>query len=464
LFRLTPEPISPPAPNHDAAGGYVTFEGCVRNHNEGKPVLRLEYEAYGDLAVSEGNKILAEAREMFGLLDAQCIHRTGMLEIGEKAVWIGVASPHRAEAFKACSYIIDELKKRVPIWKKEHYADGPYEWIGVNAPSDPGEYYRRQISLAEIGVDGQERLGKARVLVVGAGGLGAAALPYLTAAGIGTIGICEGDRVETSNLHRQVIFEASDRGEAKVMLAAQRLRRLNPNVTVIEHPGRLEPENAENLVDQYDIVVDGTDNFATKLLLNSTCHKLGKPLVAASVHRFEGHVLTVKPESAGGCLRCLWPEAPYDGCVGTCAETGVLGVVPGLFGILQANEVIHLALSWPTLAEHLLTFDLRSYESMRLRRRRREECPVCGTGEPELPIQINLERARTMRMVDIRELDEEPRPGFELERIPRARLGLTLEGPICLVCQRGARSTAAAMELRAAGVEAYSLRGGLDAL
>lgn len=463
-FRLTSEPIEVPPLDHEAAGGYVTFDGRVRNHNEGKPVLRLEYEAYDLLAEIEGNRILEEATSMFGLLDAQCVHRTGLLEIGESAVWIGVAASHRGEAFKACEYIIDELKKRVPIWKKEHYAEGPSEWIGVQPTSEEPDYYRRQTILAEVGEEGQAKLKAARVLVVGAGGLGSAALPYLAAAGIGHIGICDGDRVEVSNLHRQVLFEVANKGESKAELAAQRIRRLNPHIEVAVISEALVSSNASALVGDYEIVVDGTDNFAAKFLLNEVCVREAKVLVQASLHQFEGQLLVVDPASLGGCLRCLWRNAPYDGCVGTCAEAGVLGVVPGLFGVLQANEVIKLVLGLgPSLSETLLTLDLRTYDTLKLKRTRRADCPVCYPDPSQVAPQIDLElpQIQGMRLIDIRELDEEGDfPGAE--RLPRAFLGRITEGPVCLICQRGSRSAAAARELRSRGIEAFSLIGGID--
>lgn len=468
MFRITTETLVAPPMDHDGAGGFVTFEGKVRNRNEGRLVERLEYEAHVDLAESEGRKILEEAKRAFGLLEARAVHRVGVLEIGETAVWIGVAAAHRNAAFRACSYIIDEIKIRVPIWKKEHYADGESGWIGVDG-TEPANLYRRQTILPEVGEEGQAKLAAARVLVVGAGGLGCAALPYLVGAGVGRIGISEGDMVEASNLHRQVLYGFGDQGLAKGELASDAIRRQNPFVEVERHD-RLTLSSAEQIVSNYDIVLDGSDNFATKFLLNDICCRLSKPLVLASLFRFEGQLLIVCPDSPGGCLRCLWPDAPYDGCVGTCAEEGILGSVAGVFGTLQATEVLKVILGLPSAAATtMVVLDLRSLELRHLKRARRAECASCGTGTATVAIDLDWIAAseRGLAVVDIREPEEWDEEGGlpDSERIPmscgdrlreRAR-----KGPVLLVCDGGVRSSEAARSLRADGIEAYSLAGGL---
>jgi adenylyltransferase/sulfurtransferase len=475
MFKVTDAPIKPLDIDDGGAGGFVTFEGKVRNRNEGRAVLRLEYEAFGAMAEVEGQRILDEATAMFGLTQALAVHRTGLLEIGATAVWIGVAAPHRAEAFRACEYVIDELKKRVPIWKKEHYADGDSDWIGSQgegAGEPQLDFYRRQLLLPEIGEEGQRKLAAARVLVVGAGGLGCAALPYLAGAGVGSIGVCDGDAVEVSNLHRQVLFDFADRGRAKADVVAESLRRLNPFVSVRAHAERFTPTSGRSILADYDLVIDGTDNFATKFLLNDLCFALGKPLVQASLHQFDGQILVVDPGSEGGCLRCIWPEAPYDGCVGTCAEDGVLGVVPGVFGMLQANEVLKIILGIPeSLAESMLTLDLRTYETHRICRVKRPDCPTCGKGSPERAIDVPLDEALLLALpaIDIREAEEwDVIPGFEdcsrmplsdLAALHRTALG---QGAVLLICEHGVRSAHAARWLREAGIEAYSLLGGAD--
>lgn len=477
MFRIVPEPIEPGLLANDGAGGFVTFEGKVRDRNDGKRVLRLEYEAYADLAEAEGNRILAEARDAFGLLEAHAIHRTGLLEIGETAIWIGVSAPHRAEAFRACAWIIDEVKKRVPIWKKEHYEGGASDWLGAeqtDVAAIEHELFRRQTILNEVGPLGQKKLAAASVLVVGAGGLGCAALPYLAAAGVGAIGICDPDAVDLSNIHRQTLYGYGDLGLSKADLAAARIRRQSPVVEVRSHPVRLDQTNADDLIGSYDIVLDGTDNFAAKMLLNAACVRLRKPLVQASLYQFEGQILVVLPGSEGGCLRCLWPQAPYDGCVGTCGESGVLGVVPGLFGVLQANEVIKLIIGHaPVLSEEVMTLDLLTYCMLKIRRARRHDCPVCGSGtEEDVAIDIDWDRATKLGLepIDIREPDEwEHAEIAGVVRIPQSqarRLKEYIEGAGrgLLICAQGSRSARAAREFRALGFEVYSLLGGMDQL
>ncbi|GMV37604.1 MAG: hypothetical protein AMXMBFR61_21120 [Fimbriimonadales bacterium] len=381
MFRITSDVIAEDAPRDPAAGAYVVFEGRVRDTNEGRRVLAVEYEAHEELAVTEGESVLSEARERYGLQDARCVHRVGRLNVGDTAVWVCAVSGHRSQAFAACRYIIDEVKRRVPIWKKEHYAEGGSEWLrgaplGAGAVSEEA-YYSRQTLLPQLAGGGQQRLRDARVLVVGAGGLGCAALPYLVAAGVGQVSVCDSDPVDVSNLHRQVLFSANDIGRRKAEVAAERLRSLNPFVSVAAYPYRLAAENVEALVSDHDVVLDCTDNFETKFLLNDACVALGTPLVQASIYQMEGQIQLIAPGS--GCLRCQWPETPPSGCVGSCAEVGVLGVLPGLFGVLQATETIKLITGiGECLTRTLLLVDLRTYQVTRLERPPNPSCPACG--------------------------------------------------------------------------------------
>lgn len=484
MFVLTRQPIVPPPLAAAGAGGFVSFDGKVRNEHQGRPVVALEYEAFDELAGAEGDRLLAEATARYGLLAAQCIHRVGRLAVGESAVWIGVAAPHRREAFEACEWLLDQLKRRVPIWKKEHFADGDSGWIGSDvtpgeAPVTAENYYGRQTCLREVGAAGQAKLAAARVLVVGAGGLGCAAIPYLAAAGVGTLGICDFDRVEASNLHRQVLYGARDVGRPKAALAARFAQRLNPLIAVRAHPERLTAANAAGLLGDYDLVLDCTDNFATKFLLNDTAVALAKPLVQASVYQLEGQLHVYAPAAAGGCLRCVWPETPPEGCVGTCAEAGVLGVVPGVFGALQAAEALKFLLGWGTLlSDGLLLLDLATLTTTRIRRVANPHCPTCGraAGTPPPPAPVELDAWAPGRdlagwtVVDLREAHE-ARPEVALgtpawRHHPLSRLddwlGTLDRGQPCLfVCARGVRSSQLVHRLRREGwTQAYSLAGG----
>src|SRR5262245_30611874 len=370
------------------AGGFAAFEGWVRNRNEGKVVTRLEYEAFEALAVKEGERIVEEARQRFPILRAACVHRIGALEIGELAVWVGVSAPHRDEAFAACRYIIDEVKHRVPIWKKEHYLDGDSGWVNCErcAAHEHDEVarpdYSRQIALKEIGAAGQARLQASRVLVIGAGGLGVPVLAYLAGAGVGTIGIVDGDVLEASNLHRQPLYALSDVGKPKAALAAERLRALNPEVTIHIHGERFSAANAASLLADYDLAVDCTDNFASKFLLNDACVLGGKPAIFASVYQYEGQLQVYRPaDPETACLRCLWPEATQDGIVGNCAEAGVLGPVPGVLGSLEALEALKFLLGLKGLdANELLLFDLVTLTTQRLRAKRAAACVAHANG------------------------------------------------------------------------------------
>ena len=382
-----------------ACGGYASFEGWVRDHNEGQPVRHLEYEAFELLANKEGERIIAEAVERFGVEHAACVHRVGDLQLGEMAVWVGVSARHRQEAFLACRYIIDEVKHRVPIWKKEHYRNGDSGWVNCErcaavvpdhaheaghdhdhapTPAATGRRtadYSRQQALKEVGAEGQAKLRAARVLVVGAGGLGVPVLSYLAGAGIGRIGIIDGDRLEASNLHRQPLYNFDAVGQPKAQLAAARLRALNPDVDVQIYGLRLTAANAAELISAWDLVIDCTDNFSTKFLINDVCVSARKPAILSSIYQYEGQLQVIRPDAHGACLRCIWPEATRDGLVGNCAEAGVLGPVPGVFGSLQALEALKILLGLPgQLGDELLVMDLLTLQISRMKARRAGEC------------------------------------------------------------------------------------------
>ena len=244
---------------------------------------------------------------------------------------------------------------------------------------DEIQRYARHILLRELGGTGQARLKAARVLVVGAGGLGSPLALYLAAAGIGTIGLVDADVVELSNLQRQIAHGTADIGRAKVDSAGDALRRINPLVEVVAHRARLGAENAAKLLADYDIICDGTDNFTTRFALADACVAARKTLVTAAVLRFEGQLATFKPHIGGPCYRCLYPAPPPEGLVPSCAEAGVLGAVTGVMGTLQATEVIkEITGIGKSLAGYLLVWNALDAEFRKIKLGKDPQCAVCG--------------------------------------------------------------------------------------
>lgn len=501
MFLLSAAPIDPVTVRHAGinpdAGGIVSFEGRVRAHNAGKPVSLLEYEAYETLALREGEAILAEARQRYEILDICCVHRTGPLRVGELAVWVEAQAAHRDAAFHACRYVIDAIKHRLPVWKRESYADGTVNWVNCQkeehrsaalpSPTNAkGAYYARQMALPEVGASGQRKLGQAKVLVVGAGGLGSPALLHLAGAGVGTLGLCEFDTLQVENLHRQILYRYENVGKSKAALAARQLEALNPEIRVVCHETRLTEANAAALFTDYNLVLDCTDNFQTRFLLSDTAVKTATPLLQASVYQYEGQLSFYVPESDSACLRCLWPEAPAAGFDRPCSEAGVLGSVPGALGALQATEALKWLLSLPTpLENHWLILDLLRYETRLIRLQKLPECPTCGNiganGKRRTPVHgaartsnppsrsKPLDSAWAQAIwVDIREPHErEPlampvleRPLSQWDNLPP----LDAAQPYLLVCQFGLRSRQLAVRLQRAGWKNIdALNGGLEA-
>jgi len=249
----------------------------------------------------------------------------------------------------------------------------------VSFTEDEVRRYARHIILPGIGGEGQRKLMDARVLVIGAGGLGSPAAMYLTAAGVGTIGLVDFDRVELSNLQRQLLHDTEDVGRPKVDSARDRLADLNPNVDVHAHQVLLSSENAFDVLGDYDVVVDGTDNFPVRYLVNDATQMLGKPLVYGSIYQWEGQASVFLPGQDTPCYRCLFPEPPPPGTVPSCAEGGVFGVLPGIIGSIQAVEAIKLVLGvGETLAGKLVLYDALRNEFTTVRLRWDPDCPVCG--------------------------------------------------------------------------------------
>lgn len=518
-------------------GGYCAFEGWVRDHNAGAPVDGLDYEAYAELVLAQGEAILAEALARFDIVDARCAHRTGALAIGEVAIFIGVSARHRDAAFRACRYIIDEAKHRLPVWKKEHYLDRAPAWVeashehGYDAGADavhgdrpgganragsvaaasadaasgpraheteagvdagdppPAPFlpdYSRQMVLPGVGAEGQARLAASRVLVIGAGGLGAPVLAYLAGAGVGTLGVVDPDRIEASNLHRQPLFGAADVGQWKVDVAARQLRALNPAIAIEVVRGRLDAASSAEVFGRYDLVLECTDSIASKYLASDAAVRSGTPIVFASIYQFEGQLHAYDPRGDSPCLRCLWPEPADPATVGTCVQGGVLGPVPGVLGAMQAMEALKRLLGLPgTIDGHLLLVDLLDLGIQRIAATRCPPCTLAGRcvripGHPDPGATMVLEQtfpsldaalAEGWELIDIRNADElEAQPmGAPGRWIPMQRF---LAGPVelgpgkhLIVCAHGQRSLYIANLLRQQGHErALSLQGGLAGL
>lgn len=357
--------------------------------------------------------------------------------------------------------------------------------------------YSRHLILPEVGVDGQRRLKAARVLLVGAGGLGSPLALYLAAAGVGTLGLVDDDVVDVTNLQRQVLHGTSDVGRPKLDSAADRIAEINPHVKLELHRTRLTSANALEILRGYDLVVDGTDNFPTRYLVNDACVLLGVPNVYGSIFRFEGQV-SVFATAHGPCYRCLFREPPPPGLVPSCAEGGVLGVLPGLIGTLQATEVIKLILGvGQPLVGRLLLVDTLGPTFRTLQLRRDPECPACGTRElrelidyehfcgitrpgadahseltvPSItPLELaeRLGRGDELTVLDVREPHEWDICHLDVARlVPLGTLAEALPtldpgAELVVHCKSGARSAKAVRQLREAGFTRVSnLEGGI---
>ena len=352
------------------------------------------------------------------------------------------------------------------------------------------ERYRRHLALSEIGAAGQEKLKAARVLIVGAGGLGSPAALYLAAAGCGTLGLLDCDRVDLSNLQRQVLFDSARLGDPKAEAGRERLAALNPDIRIIAHALELRAANVREVFAQYDLVLDGTDRLATRYLINDACVILRRPLVSAAIHRFEGHLMSYVPER-GPCYRCAFPQA-LDGMVANCAEAGVLGVLPGVLGTLQATEAIKLITGiGEPLIGRLLTYDALAMRFSEFRVARRRDCAVCGDAptitEPRdapsraaTPAGVRrlsaaalhelLQHGETPLLVDVRE-DAEWAAGhlqgalhIPLGELPQRLSEIASHADPVFICRSGGRSMAACqMALRANIRSPANLEGGMMA-
>ena len=258
--------------------------------------------------------------------------------------------------------------------------------------SEQIERYSRHIILPEVGGAGQQKIMKGKVLVLGAGGLGSPAALYLAAAGVGTLGIVDNDKVDITNLQRQVLHFTGDVGRSKTESAAEKLRKLNPEIKVNEYNMKISSENIRDLIKEYDIVVDGTDNFPTRFLVNDACYFEKKPLVHGAILRFDGQVMTIIPDE-GPCYRCIYREPPPVGMVPSCQQAGVIGSVAGIVGTIQANEAIKILLGvGETLKERLLVIDALAANFRQIKTKKDPRCPLCGEN-PSIKELVDYEDA-----------------------------------------------------------------------
>jgi adenylyltransferase/sulfurtransferase len=359
--------------------------------------------------------------------------------------------------------------------------------------------YSRHFSLPEFGQAGQARLKHGSVLIVGAGGLGSPAALYLAAAGVGRIGLVDFDTIDLTNLQRQIIYTTNDVGRAKLDVSAQRLRSINPEIDVVTHNARLTRDNALDVIANYDVVIDGTDNFPTRYLVNDACVLLGKPYVYGSILRFDGQV-SVFDARRGPCYRCLFREPPPPGLVPNCAEGGVLGVLPGIIGSLQALEAVKLLTGvGVSLVGRLILFDGLTMRFRELKLKKQPECPLCGEhptitglidyeefcgytpngdmeeGTQEITVEelkARLDRGERPALLDVREPFEWNIINFgeygarmiPLRDLPNREDELDKEQELIVYCRSGSRSARAAEYLRDQGFRnVLNLKGGVRA-
>jgi len=360
--------------------------------------------------------------------------------------------------------------------------------------------YSRHLILPEVGLAGQKKICSTSVVCIGAGGLGSPIAMYLAAAGIGKIGLVDFDTVDFSNLQRQIIHGTPDVGRPKTESAKATIQRINPNVEVVTHNTRINSENAMDLLAPYEIVVDGTDNFPTRYLTNDACVLLKKPNVYGSIFRFEGQASVFAPHLNGPCYRCLYPEPPPPGMVPSCAEGGVLGVLPGIIGTIQATEILKLALGiGSSLVGRLLLFSALEMKFRELRLRPDPKCPLCGenptitklidyemfcgiTPAPAVPAsnpdEVSVQEMKkaldnptlNILVIDVREMDEHQIahvngvPLFPLSTLPQHFTELDPNRQIYIHCKSGVRSLRALQFLREQGFKYLkSVKGGINA-
>jgi molybdopterin/thiamine biosynthesis adenylyltransferase/rhodanese-related sulfurtransferase len=375
---------------------------------------------------------------------------------------------------------------------KSILSDDRYDEIELSVPER--QRYARHLSIPDVGIEGQRRLKAARVLCIGAGGLGSPVTMYLAAAGIGEIGIVDFDRVDASNLQRQLLHDTANVGQLKIDSARKRLAAINPEVTVNTYEVRLSAENAAEIAERYDLIIDGTDNFETRYLTNDLAVLTRKPNVYGSIFRFEGQVSVFAPKLGGPCYRCLFPNPPEPGQVPSCAEGGVLGVLPGIIGCLQTNEAIKLILGiGEPLVGRLIHFDALAFRFREIKLRRDPQCAVCGENptitklenitfacdmspSPALPeidvhqLKARMDEGTPFVLLDVREpaeIEVARLPGslvIPLGELPGRLDELDPSAETIVHCKAGGRSAKALQLLLEAGFsDACHVQGGINA-
>lgn len=358
--------------------------------------------------------------------------------------------------------------------------------------ADEKSRYSRQMLMPEVGLSGQIKLKEASVLIVGLGGLGSPLALYLAAAGIGRLGLIDGDRVDLSNLHRQILYTSQDVGQLKATAAAARIKELNPNVEVEIFNERLHKNNVLGLFRRFDVIADGADNFSTRYMVNDAAYLTQRRLVSASILGFEGQLSSYdfSKTHSNPCFRCLFPEPPPHGTVPSCAESGVLGALPGIFGSMQAAEILKMILRDSSASGNLILGDIAGMNFSSMKFNKNPECPLCGEhpkikdlqeehwvcstdgnqNSPEWGADDFREKVRSgesFQLLDVREDFELLEASLQYTtHIPLGQLKdrhqeLDLETPVVVYCQSGIRSLQAVQFLRTKGFKAINLRGGI---
>lgn len=472
MFRLTDQAIdisaAAAALSDPHSGGFVEFRGCVRNHHHGRSVEQLHYSAYPALAITEGERILEEARQRYAIDAVACIHRTGDLQIGDTAVWVGVGAAHRDAAFAACRYVIDEVKRRLPVWKHERYLDGETQWVGCQgcADHDHDQRYDRQQRVPGVGEAGQQRLRQAHVAVVGVGALGCPVADLLAGAGVGRLTLIDPDRVELSNLHRQSLYAEADVGALKVDAARRRLLERNSSTVIDARPQALAAGSDTAWLDDADLVMDCSDDPVSKQWVTHRARVSGRPCIVGGVHQLAGG-LYVSPRQAqdGVCWACISAQGS------DCGDQGVLGPTPAVIGAAMAGEALRRLIGLDSaLAGRWTVLDFGSGQFQRFVPKQRKTCRCLqeADGRSDAVQRDRLDPA--LHWIDLREVTERrlrPLPGAQPLAFDEAMAGRGLEPDqrYLLICTSGRRSEAVCHTLREQGFgQVWTLTGGVRAL